>query len=160
MAVGFDLIDESQLTAIIVGAVERVAKKVQKDILVAARRNVQKYYAQYDPDVYIRTDNLRNNVDHIPILIQSSSGNSISFEVGFQYDGSKIGAYADGGDPAMVFANFLDGVHPRTGKGREYYPRVDISQNQLMDEYVDQYLGKKIDGYMQSELIAALSRLM
>lgn len=153
MATNFDLISERELRSLVSGAVERAAKKVQGDLLMEARRNIQKYYDQYDPDIYIRTDNLRNGVDHIPILRKGSSGSLISFEVGFQYDGSKMGAYPDGGDPVIVFKNFLDGIHPNTfvhGK----------SQDELMDWYVDKYLGKKIDGYMQSELIAALSKLM
>lgn len=153
MASNFDLISEAELRSLVTGAVERAAKKAQGDLLAEARRNVQKYYDQYDPDVYVRTYNLKNGVDHIPIFRKSSSGGLISFEVGFQYDGSKMGGYADGGDPAIVFENFLAGEHPNTfvhGK----------SQDELMDWYVDKYLEKKIDGYMQSELIAALSKLM
>lgn len=141
-------------------AIKNTAKRVQNDLLREARKNIQKYYDQYDPDVYDRTFNLRDHANHIPIFQNNSSGNISSFTVGFQYDGSQMGEYADGGDPVWVFENFLEGVHPRTTNGREYYPLKDISQNQMMDEYVDGYLQNKIYTYMQKELIAALSKFM
>lgn len=152
MADNFSFLTEAEVLSAITTAISNVSNRVQNDLLVQARRNVQKYYDQYNPDVYIRTYNLRDNVDHIPVLINSSLGNLVLFQVGFEYDSSKIGAYPDGGDPALVFANFLDGVHPNTFAH-------GVSQNTLMDEYYNRYLKSKIDRYVFSELKAALSSL-
>lgn len=160
MANKFELMSEGELRSLVTGAAERAAKKIQKDLLAQARKNVQAYYDQYDPDVYVRTFNLRDHVNHIPILQNNSSGNSISFTVGFEYDGSQMRDYPDGGDSAWVFENFLEGVHPRTSKGREYFPIKDISQNQLMDEWVDANINNKISKYMQTEIISAFSKLL
>jgi hypothetical protein len=158
---GFDFVSEAELIAIVTRAMSNVAKRVQKDLLAQARKNIKEYYAQYNPDVYDRTFNLGNNVKHLPILINSSGGNSISFKVGFQYDGSGIGGYPDGrAEPSWVFNNFLKGVHPKTTKGYEYVPETYMSQNEMMDNFVNSKLQNKIDSYIQSELMAALSKLM
>lgn len=134
-------------------AVANVAKKVQKDLLRQARKNILKYYAQYDPDYYKRTYNLQNGVVHYGFINNLSGGNTITYEVGFEYDNPGMSEYDTGTfSAATVFENFLAGEHPPVASGK--------SQNELMEEYVDQNLEGKIESYMQSELIAALSKLM
>ena len=148
-------------------AIKNTAKRVQNDLLREARKNIKEYYAQYDPDVYERTYDLEKSIFHTKIFNQISSGDTIEIDVGFKYDsmgphtfrgGSQ--KYGGSADPEWIFENFLEGIHPRTTTGYEYYPIKDISQNQLMDEYVNNKLQNKIYTYMQKELIAALSKFM
>ena len=154
----FELISEKELAAIVKKAAMNVAKRVQKDLLTQARKNVQRYYDQYDPYVYERTYQLRDNVTHIGLLNDMSSGNAIDIEVGFQYAGS-AGYHEGNASPEWIYNNFLEGIHPNVNKGRVYAPYKYESQNELMEYYADRYLQRKIDSYMQSELITAFSKL-
>lgn len=148
-------------------AIKNTAKKVQKDLLAQARKNVQAYYDQYDPDVYERTYDLKKSIIHPGIFNEISSGNTIEIDVGFQYDsmgphefrgGSQ--KYGGSADPEWIFENFLEGIHPRTTKNYAYDPLKKDSQDELMQEFVDRNLQNKIYTYMQKELITALSKLM
>ena len=134
-------------------AINNVSKKIQKDLLLQARKNILAYYAQYNPDFYERTDNLKTGVVHYGFINDLSNNNIFSYEVGFKYDNSGMSEYNTGTfSAAMVFENFLAGEHPPVASGK--------SQNEMMEEYVDKNLENKINAYMQSELIAALSKLM
>jgi len=163
MANKFELMSEGELRSLVTGAAERAAKKIQKDLLAQARKNVQAYYDQYSPDIYERTFNLRDHVNHIPILQNNSSGNNISFTVGFEWDGSQMQEYKYGGNLEVVFSNFLEGIHPKaiSRKKREYtYSAETDPQLAMMNKFADEKVNNKIHEYMQTELISAFSKLM
>lgn len=134
-------------------AMSNVSKKIQKDLLLQARKNIVAYYAQYNPDFYERTGNLKSGVVHYGFINDLSNNNEFSYEVGFKYDNPGMSEYGTGTfSAATVFENFLAGQHPPVLSSK--------SQNEMMEEYVDNNLENKINSYMQSELIAALSKLM
>lgn len=134
-------------------AISNVSKKIQKDLLFQARKNIMAYYAQYDPDFYERTWNLKSGITHYGFINDLSNDSEFSYEVGFKYDNSGMSEYKTGTFSATtVFENFLAGKHPPVLSSK--------SQNEMMEEYVDKTLENKINSYMQSELIVALSKLM
>lgn len=158
---------KNSLRSVVIEASENAAKKIQKDLIVEARKNIQKYYDQYDPDVYERTYDLQKTVIHRGFINNNSTNDTIDFEVGFYYD--SIGPhtlrggsskYNGNADPEWIFDNFVEGIHPRTTKGYIYDPYQAESQNEMMDKFVDKTMENKINKYMQTELIRAISRLM
>lgn len=158
---------KNNLRSIVVEASKKAAKKIQKDLVAEARKNIAKYYDQYDPDVYERTYDLQKTVIHRGFLNDNSTKNTINLEIGFYYDSmgphtlrGGSSKYNGNADPEWILDNFVEGIHPRTTKGYVYDPYQAESQNELMDKFVDRTMEKKIDKYMQSELIRAISRLM
>lgn len=52
---------EKEVTAIARGIARETAKEVSKDLKEAHKLIMDNYYNAYDPDYYVRTNNLRNN---------------------------------------------------------------------------------------------------
>lgn len=129
------------------GAVEYASDKAVEDIYKYAFNCLDRYYANYEPNVYDRTDNLGNAI--LPYAGPTKqTKKQISSTVGIQYDptplegvyyGSKSYSPVDG---IWVLENYLKGVHPATNGGRTpetavYYEIVDAqSPYELMDEYL------------------------
>lgn len=118
----------------------------------------------------------------------NSSESKISIEVGIIYDEANLANYASNswyhqsGDkwvsrdsdsfdwdgqangtpsPEWILDNFLHGIHPRTTKGYSYAPITDPkSQIQLMEEFINNEIPKKVDAYMNQELIREFTRRM
>lgn len=158
---------KNDLRSIVVEASKNAAKKIQKDLIVKARENIQKYYGQYDPDVYERTYDLRNTVIHRGFINDNSTSDTINLEIGFYYDSmgphtvrGGSSKYNGNADPEWILDNFVEGIHPRTSKNYIYNPYQAESQNEMMDKFVDKTMENKINKYMQSELVRAISRLM
>nr|DAL08559.1 MAG TPA_asm: hypothetical protein [Caudoviricetes sp.] len=169
-----------------VAATKNAAKKIAKDMEKEALNNLNKYYDSYDPDVYDRTYNLRNAIK--PYYSDNSNGSSVSIEIGIIYDASYLNAYSSnswfhqgGGswvsrndstfnwqgqgngipDPEWVLNNFLNGIHPRTTTGYAYAPVQDSkSQIQMMNEFIDNEVPKKIDAYMSAALLKDFTKRM
>ena len=167
-------------------ASKNVARKIKNDIYNQALKNLEIYYANYDPDVYERTYNLKNAIrSHYQ---DDSTDTKISIEVGVIYDENNLRAYASNSwyhqngeswvsrdstsfdwesqsngtpSPEWILDNFLHGIHPRTTTGYSYAPVTDPkSQIQLMEEFIDNEIPKKIDEYMNQELLREFTRRM
>lgn len=160
--------------AIAVEAVKNAAKKTQNDIVKEANSYLQKYYNNYTPRKYKRTYQLQKAITSI--LEDKSSGNTVSIEVGVEYDSSKLkGAYhsnsrwhqsgdtwhsvtnrskfsADNGipEPEWIVNNFLEGVHPWAQTDSE-------STDSLMKEFFDTQLPNRIEQYVQDELFGIIT---
>lgn len=169
-----------------ISAAKTSAKKVAKDMEKKALDNLQIYYDNYDPDVYERTYNLKNAIR--PYYRDSSNDKTVSIEIGIIYDASYLSAYTsnswfhqgggewisrnDAGfdwqgqgngmpDPEWILDNFLHGIHPRTTKGYAYAPVQDSkSQIQMMNEFIDNEVPKRIDAYMNAALIKEFTKRM
>lgn len=162
--------------AIAIEAVGNAAKQVHVDIINEAESYLQKYYDNYKPKRYKRTKYLKNAIT--PIFEQSIGKKSASFEIGVEYDSSKLvghyrsnSRYHQSGDtwisrtgsgfdfgsqnngipqPDWILTNFLEGEHGGYHKDSE-------STNSLMEEFFDVQLPKRIEQYVQNELFAAIT---
>ena len=100
------LINKATETAVI-----ETGKKVREKLRDQARLGVARYYAQYNPYIYERTDNLRRNVKHrrLPLQIERNV-DSPSCIVGIEYHGwedmepYKYGSFTT----EQVFENFWE----------------------------------------------------
>jgi hypothetical protein len=124
---------------------------------------LERYYENYMPSSYDRTDNLWRTA--MPIANVTMHGNSIIGTVGVEYDPSVLdGAYDgskkyDSPDGSWVLENYLMGIHPATNGSRDpdtviYAPWQDaITPNDLLDKYLKWYKNKlndNIDKYLIS----------
>lgn len=159
---------------IAVEAVKKAAKKTQDDIIKEAKTYLQKYYSNYKPKIYKRTDRLRRAI--LPYWADKSGKNGTSIEVGVQYDsGALKGAYksnswyhqdgdtwrsvVDGQgfgtengipEPDWILNNFLEGIHP--------WAQTDSnSTDSLMRRFFDTQLPNRIEQYVQNELFNAIT---
>lgn len=165
--------------AVAVEAVKNAAKKTQKDIVREAYRYMAKYYANYHPDMYVRTKSLHKAIT--PVFEDHSAKNGISIEVGVEYDVNKLtGIYYSNSwyhktgtrwisrrhgdfdydsqnngmpDPSWILKNFLEGEHGGAQQDSE-------STNTLMKDFFETKLPNYIGRYVQEELFEAIkSRL-
>jgi hypothetical protein len=162
--------------AIAIEAVGNAAKQVQTDIVNEAKSYLQKYYSNYTPKRYKRTGYLKNAIT--PVFESSVGKKSASFEIGVEYDSSKLANHyksnswyhQSGGDwissigggfdfdsqsngipqPDWILTNFLEGEHGGYHKDSE-------STNSLMEEFFEVQLPKRIEQYVQNELFAAIT---
>ena len=100
-------------------AVEYVAQKIRDDWEQQARRVMDAYYADYDPEYYDRTNELRNII--VPVFNKDGD----SYEVGVEFDPSlmnhnlttkKVSAFGETGfanriTEEDIFKNFMYGAH-------------------------------------------------
>ena len=129
------------------GAMEYASDKAVEDIYKYAFNCLDRYYENYDPVRYDRTDHLGDAILPYAEKIKQTK-KQITSTVGVQYDptplegiyyGSKQYSPTDGW---WVLENYLKGVHPATNGGRTpetavYYEIVDaVSPYNLMDEYL------------------------
>ena len=154
-------------------AVKNAAKKTQNDIIKEADSYLQKYYSNYEPELYKRTNRLKRAIRRY--WADRSGKNGISIEVGVEYDSSALkGAYrsnsrwhqsgdtwrsvtdkskfsSDNGipEPDWILNNFLEGVHPWAQTDSE-------STDSLMKEFFDTQLPNRIERYVQEELFNAI----
>ena len=170
--------------AISIKVAKDTAKKIGKDLHKKALENIEIYYRNYDPDVYDRTYNLHNVVK--PYYKDTSSGQTVCVEVGVVYDSACLEKYRSNSwyhqsgsewisrndsnfdfegqgngipDPEWIFENFWNGIHPRTTTGYEYTPVKDPkSQKQLMEEFIDNEVPKKVEKYMNDAIIREFSK--
>lgn len=143
------------------GAVEYASNKAVEDIYKYAFNCLDMYYANYEPNIYNRTDHLGDAILPYAEKIKQTKKH-ITSTVGVQYDptplegiyyGSKKYNPADG---QWILENYLKGVHPATNGGRTpettvYYEIVDeASPYSLMEEYLrttatEMYRGRIIE---------------
>ena len=123
---------------------EVVSQKIRKDFTDKAKEAVLQYYANYTPEIYVRTNNLRDNVVRD---ISFSVLNSGQYGAFIQFNSSKMSEYpsygrADGVSVKdIVVANFMAGIH-----GREEIQKDDNPAQQIMDGFQINYK-KTLDRY-------------
>ena len=173
----------SDYQAIAAAAIKSAAKKAQADIVQEADRYLRLYYSSYKPSRYKRTNQLKNAIK--PIFIDKSSGSNIDITIGIEYSADAlIGKYhsnswyhqsgthwidRSSGDfdfdsqnngipqPEWILENFLTGVHQWGDGSNEKFEHSESSTNTLMQEFFNVHLPKRIDEYMQNELINVIA---
>ena len=169
-----------------VSAAKKIAQKIANDMHKEALNGLAYYYANYDPDVYERTYNLKNAIK--PYYKDQSNNKTVSIEIGVVYDASYLDSYVsnswrhqsgdnwvsrnsnsfdwDSGnngtpDPEWILDNFLNGIHPRTTKNYVYSPVKDPkSQIQIMEEFINNKVEVLMDKYMDAALLREFTRRM
>lgn len=169
-----------------ISAAKQTTKKIANDMHKEALKGLEFYYKNYDPDVYIRTYNLKNAIR--PHYEDTSSEKKISVEIGIVYDAAYLEAYRsnswrhqsgngwvsrdddnfdwDSGnngipDPEWILDNFLRGIHPRTTVGYEYAPVQDsINQISIMNDFINNKVQVLMDKYMSQALLREFTKRM
>ena len=175
------IVDDYQ--AVAAEAIKKAATKAQEDIMEEAYDYLQKYYDSHKLRRYVRTNQLKNAIK--PIFNDNSTSGTIDIEIGVRYDSNALrGAYSsnswyhksgtkwisrNSGDfdfdsqnngipqPEWILDNFLLGIHQWGDGPGEKEVRSDISTNTLMKEFFDVHLPKRIDEYMNTELLNAIT---
>lgn len=122
---------------------QNISFKAKNDFVKKAKETISAYYANYDPKLYIRTNNLRNGVLDENISFAALNGKGYGAWV--QFNSNAMSDYEDGTYSAdTVVSNFMSGIHGR--------PRVAVESNPAMDLMSDfQNNYKKIlDGYFMN----------
>ena len=129
-------------------AMEDAARQAEDDINWEAKSCLYRYYENYDPNWYDRTDSLIQAF--VPVNEVNVKKNEVVARVGVMYDPSKIeGVYYSETstkdffnpvDSTWVLKNYLAGIHPSTDGGVVYDPIVDtVSPDVTMKEYIQKY---------------------
>ena len=165
--------------AIAVEVIESSAKNAQIDFLLKARSLVDKYYDNYTPRYYKRTNQLKKSI--VPVFEGKTKKGSpeVTIRVGVEYDSTLLeGLYqsnsrwhqsgdtwkpvqdyseesfrSDYGvpEPGWILDNFLKGYHPWAQNDGE-------STNKLMKKFVEKEIDDILNGYIQSALMDALQK--
>ena len=165
--------------AIAVEVIESSAKNAQINFLLKARSLVDKYYDNYTPRYYKRTNQLKKSI--VPVFEGKTKKGSpeVTIRVGVEYDSTLLeGLYhsssrfhqsgdtwkpvqdyseenfrSDYGvpEPGWILDNFLKGYHPWAQNDGE-------STNKLMKKFVEKEIDDILNGYIQSALMDALQK--
>ena len=137
---------------ILLKAVENAVDIATEDIYKFSMSVLERYYENYEPSRYMRTDNLWRAT--IPIAEVSSKGKTIVGTAGVEYDPSVLEGVYDASqkyehpDGLWVIENYLMGIHPATNGGRTtettvYTPWQDaISPDSYLKKYLQIYKNK------------------
>ena len=135
-------------------AMEDAAKQAEFDINFEARSCLERYYENYDPNWYDRTNSLIQAF--VPYNKVTTDKDGVTASVGVMYDPSKLEGmyYSEASeepffnpvDATWVLSNYLKGIHPRTngyplyGDELIYNPVIDsVSPDTRMKEYIQEY---------------------
>jgi hypothetical protein len=158
-------------------AVATAARSLEKHMMKIADRCLEGYYQNYTPNVYERTKHLHNAVK--PIYINHSSRGNISYEVGVEYDSSRLenwyysnsqyhqsgnkwvsvrGLPAAGSnfgvpDSGWILTNYLTGVHPwaQTDSINTHKTFINFINNKAQ-AHINKYVMKSIESKILSKL--------
>lgn len=156
-------------------AIENTAKRLQKDILKEADDYLMKYYKNYMPKSYKRTNSLKHAI--FPYWADKSNHDKFSIEIGVRYDSSALqniyksnSKYHISGDkwisrtqgdfnfksgdngipePDWILDNFLKGEHGG-------YQQDNESTNSLMEKFFDTKAKHLFDVYIEDEFYNAI----
>jgi hypothetical protein len=135
-------------------AIEYAANEAEFDIKWEAQSCLERYYENYEPKWYDRTESLMQAF--VTVNEVSENQNNIVARVGVIYDPAKLeGVYYSEAsqdpffnpvDATWVLKNYLAGVHPRTNgypiyaDELVYNPKIDaVSPDTTMQEYIRKY---------------------
>ena len=137
---------------ILLKAVENAVNIAAEDIYKFSMSVLERYYENYEPSRYNRTDNLWRAT--IPVAEVSSNGKAVVGIAGVEYDPSVLDGVYSGSqkygspDGSWVIENYLMGIHPATNGGRTtettvYTPWQDgISPDSYLKKYLQVYKNK------------------
>lgn len=151
---------ENAKRAAIVAAKE-TAKQISRDMHQEALKTLKYYYADYDPDYYDRTYNLRDN-SLTKIYEDNSSDSVVDIIIGEKFSDEKMSQYMNKkktqskADADWVVDNFLKGEHPNTG----YDQIADRVASIMMNKFIDEKVEKLRDKYMNSALLREFTKRM
>lgn len=117
---------------------KNISSMAKKDFIDKAKEAVLLYYSHYTPRVYIRTDNLKNNVIDDSLSFSTLNGNGYSAWI--QFNSDNMSEYDIGSKEAVV-SNFMYGIHGKRNIFVEKNPAID-----LMDGFQESYK-TILDGY-------------
>ena len=145
-----------------VAAANKAAKKILKDMQKEALNTLKYYYADYDPDYYDRTNNLYDNALSM-IYEDYSSKNTVNIVVGARFSSDSMGKYARRGKAQYgmstedwVVDQFLEGIHPNTGKAQDTDRMANFMMQNFIDTKVEDLMGK----YMNEALLHEFTKRM
>lgn len=120
---------------------KNVSGKVKKDFVGKAKETVLSYYANYTPNVYTRTNNLRDHVidDDLSFGILNTSG----YGGWVQFNSANMSDYKIGSKEAVV-SNFMYGIHGKKTIAVEAKPA-----RSLMNDFQNNYK-QILDGYFMN----------
>lgn len=150
-------------------AVEQATNNACEDMYKFSMSVLDRYYENYMPSRYDRTDNLWRAA--IPVAKVENMGDAIIGTFGVDYDpsvldgvyyGSKKYGHPDG---SWVLENFLMGIHPRTDGSRVpgggNYEEEKWIDPVSPDEYLKKYLSlrvKKLENDVNDYLISYIAK--
>ena len=116
---------------------KNISSKVKRDFIDKAQETVFSYY-KWEPKIYQRTYNLRDNVINEDMFFKILNGNG--YGGGVQFNSNNMIDY-DMGNKDVVVANFMHGIHGRKS--------VFVENNSAMDLMSDFQMNYKkiLDGY-------------
>lgn len=159
--------------SVLLSAVQKATDIACEDIYNFSMSCIERYYENYIPSSYDRTDSLWRAL--VPIAEVKNSGNKIVSTVGVEYSPSLLDAYVAGSDlydgsnkygkaeGQWVIENYLMGIHPTTNGSRNpedvvYMPVQDsISPHQYTDRYLRLYKNK-LNNNVYSYLISHVTK--
>lgn len=104
-----------------------ISSKAKQDFIQKAKEVVLLYYSHYQPKVYQRTNNLRDNVIDDELSFTALNGNGYGAWV--QFNSSGMADYKTGSKDAVV-SNFMSGIHGKPSIFVEESSAID-----LMDDF-------------------------
>jgi len=158
-------------------AVAGAARKLEKHMMRIADVCLQGYYKNYSPKKYERTHYLHNAIK--PVYINHSSRGNILYEIGVEYDASKLknwyysnSQYHQSGNkwvsvvnlPAAgsnfgvpgsgwILTNYLNGVHPwaQTDSQTTHKTLTDFV-NKKAEAYINKYISQSVENKILNKL--------
>lgn len=153
---------EKVYKSVAMSSVKKVTDEVCQDMYKFAVSTIDRYYANYEPERYLRDYDLYNTLS--PIAKVSDSGNAIQCVVGVSFNGGAVDGktgsskYPSGASGTWIVENFLNGIHPATNGARVpeyvvYMPITDsMSAGFLLNKYIDSR-GPKMQNEIQKNII-------
>lgn len=153
---------EKAYKSVALSSTQKVTNEVCQDMYKFAVTTIDQYYANYEPERYLRDYDLYNTLS--PIAEVSDLGNAIQCTVGVSFNGASVDGkpgsrkYPDGASGTWIVENFLNGIHPTTNGARIpeyvlYIPISDsISANFLLNKYIASR-GPKMQTEIQKNII-------
>ena len=115
-----------------------ISSRVKKDFVEKASEVVMMYYSNYQPKIYQRTYNLKENVINEEVSFSVLNGGS--YGAWIRFDSDSMEEYEIGNKDAVV-SNFMYGIHGR----RNIFVEKNSAKS-LMDDFQMNYK-KILDGY-------------
>ena len=134
-------------------AMNYASDKAKKEIKDEAESCLDRYYYNYDPSQYERTEQLKNAF--IPYKKVSRVRNEIVADVGMGYWPFMLdGLYTDGSkqwhpvDGWWILDNYLKGIHPRTD-GSEFVgaPYIPVTDHESPEDHMKLYLEQYVNTF-------------
>lgn len=152
---------------VLLKAVQQATDTACEDVYKFSMTILERYYENYTPSSYDRTDSLWKAT--IPISKVEDMGDVIIGTFGIEYDPSVLDGVYDGSkkyghpDGNWVIENYLNGIHPATNGGRTTETTVYVPWQDSIspDEYLRKYLiwyQKKFEKDVNNYLIAYVAK--